>query len=320
MSHEKKSLSYNGTTIVIEDDVNFQAAIKIPYYTSTGEGNIRYNTSVNKIEFYSTSVGTWVQAGGDTVPTVPSYEKPTIPQFSRWAPELYLPLNGLIVDESANAWTLTQMGAVPSDFVADSPFGSGQSLRVNPNGSGVTANRQNIDASANATMSHVSGQNYPPWALGFWFKASALPTVAFVVFQTAIPWATYGKGVQIVNTTGRLQIYQFGSSNYEPTTTNLCDGNWHHIMIRYASYSTGKMDELTGKVWIDGVAVGAAAASAFNQPPNTPATKMAAGGDTVETYYLSDFWYTNSIPPDDLASLLWNSGAGKRYSAAGLIA
>lgn len=72
MSHEKKSLSYNGTTIVIEDDVNFQGAIKIPYYTSTGEGNIRYNTSVNKIEFYSTSVGTWVQAGGASFPEIPS--------------------------------------------------------------------------------------------------------------------------------------------------------------------------------------------------------------------------------------------------------
>lgn len=251
---------------------------------------------------------------------VPSYERPTIPQFSRWAPEIYLPLNGSIIDESANAWTLTQMGAVPSDFVADSPFGSGQSLRVNPNIAGVTSNRQNIDAAANATMSHVSGQNYPPWALGFWFKASALPTVAFVVFQTAIPWAIYGKGVQIAPTTGRLQTIQFGSSNYEPTTTNLCDGSWHHVMIRYPKYSVGKIDELDGRVWIDGVAVGnAGTAPMFNQPPSTPAIKMAAGGDTVATYQLSDLWYTNSTPPDDLASLLWNGGSGKRYSEAGLI-
>lgn len=247
------------------------------------------------------------------------YNNPILPQFSRWSPEIYLPLNGSITDESANAWTLTQMGAVPSDFVADSPFGSGESLRVNPNGAGVTSNRQNIDSAANATMSYVSGQNFPPWSMGFWFKASATPTVAFVAFQTAIPWVTYGKGVQIVNTTGRLQIYQFGSSNYEPTTTNLCDGNWHHIMIRYARYSTGKVDELNGKVWIDGVAVGVAAASAFNQPPSTPTTKMLAGGDTVQTYYLSDFWYTNSIPPDDLASLLWNGGSGRRYNSAGLL-
>lgn len=249
----------------------------------------------------------------------PCYENPIVPQFSRWAPELYLPLNGSIADASGKGWTLTQIGSHPADFVTDSPFGSGQSLRVNPDSAGLYASRLEIDSEANATMSLVVGRNFPPWALGFWFKASSLPVDSFWIFQTAVPWDAWGKGVNIINTTGRLQTYQWGTPSFEPNTINLCDGAWHQITILYPRYTTGQITDLDGRIWIDGATAGNAKNAAFNAPPPTPLIKMVAGADTDQAFYLSDFWYTNSTPPKDIATLLWNGGSGSRYSEAGLL-
>lgn len=243
------------------------------------------------------------------------YKNPILPQFSRWAPEIYLPLDGDIEDMGVKSHSTSLYGPEACTFAADSPFGSGQCLQVNPDAVGASNSGVQIPNTANMEMSLGT---YPlPWSLGFWFKASGLPTATFPVLRTLNPWATGGKGVQFINTTGRFQIFQFGSTNYEPVTTNLCDGSWHHILVSYPRYVLGI--PTLGSVWIDGALVAPAAASGyFNAPPVTPSIKVI-GCDTVGTYLLSDFWYSNSTPPDDLASLLWNGGSGRRYNKAGLL-
>lgn len=255
-------------------------------------------------------------ASSGTAATVPSYENPAIPQFSRWAPEIYLPLNGAISDAGPLGRTTALYGPEAADFVSDSPFGPGQSLRINPDGVGLLNSGLQIESEALIDMSLST--NYPlPWALGFWFKASARPTVAFIVLQTVVPWALGGKGVKF-NALGRLRISQQTSLDYEVSTTDFCDGSWHNFVISYPRYVLGRTQ--AGKIWVDGVYLAPATNLwQFDAPPATPTVKVM-GCDTTQPFQIADFWHTNSTPPDNLASLLWNGGVGKRYSAAGLIA
>lgn len=261
-------------------------------------------------------IGGAVQGGGGTPSGVYEYTAPAAPQFARWLPELYLPLDGAATDASPRARTVTVFGATPPTFVADSPFGSGQCLQSNPSGVLVSAGLQ-VAANQEILMSYTAESTGTPWALGCWFKASSAPAIVFSLLNTIYPWAASGKGLSVQPATGRTAFDQFGTPP-SPHTVNVCDGAWHQITVQFWRNMFGR--QTLGDAWIDGVRVADMATFVPNAAPAGAVVALVAGNDTTQSYRVSDLWYINAAIPDNLPSLLWNGGAGRRYDAAtGLI-
>jgi len=245
------------------------------------------------------------------------YEDPYLPQYSVWNPDIYLPLNGSLANEGCAPIAFAAYGAAPPVFVADSPFGSGQSLQFQPNS--PTRSASGISALQNRA-NFQSGPGRFPWSFGTWFKLPPT-TSAMDLVQSPTPFAADGIQLYVSgNPTFHLGITL--SSAYMIQNVNYADGLWHQITYRQVGWTLGNenTDITRGEVWVDGVFVGYMFGSTWSKPApfsGGPVT-LASYGALDVTANICDWWYTNTAIPDNLPSLLWNGGTGARYSSAGL--
>ena len=251
--------------------------------------------------------------GGGTPSGLLFYESPAAPQFSRWFPEIYLPLDASLADAGPKNRTVTTFGVVPPTFAADSPFGSGQCLQVNPDGSGAAASGLSVAANLEMQMSYSSSA-ISPFSLGMWFKSAAPPSAYSILFSTPIysAWGSYGKLI-FIDTSGRLRFQPYGVGSYVISSTNLCDGAWHLIIVELWDKFAGLGTD-GGSVFFDGAYVGKMWFTNPGEGAGTASVKGIGQCDTTNTYLISDFWYQNAPAGEGLASLLWNGGSGRRFN------
>lgn len=252
--------------------------------------------------------------GGGTPSGVYIYEAPVAPQFSRWSPEIYLPLASDLSDDGPYSRTLSPFGPNPPAIVAGGPFGDG-CLEVQA-GAVVDESYFLISANKGIRMSRGPvGLTPTGWSMGFWFRSVNNPTTYATLLTTGV-WAADEKTVGI-GPNGRLYTIVNPLPPYEPTATDICDGNWHLVVLEfYPSQNgaeTGAIQQ--GQMFLDGSAVGYAVSWATSAYPTEAAVQQFfARCDNVATYQLSDFWYQNAPMAPDLPSLLWNGGTGRRFN------
>ena len=187
------------------------------------------------------------------------------PQFSRWAPEIYLPLNGSIADAGPLRRTTALWANESADFVPDSPFGSGSCLRTGPDAIGlVNSGLPRSESGGYWSISEVV-RNYPlPWALGFGFKHHAIPR--------SLNRSANGRpkirrfGIQL-NALERWTFRKPGA--FMRSIDNDCDGDWQ-TSISTRAIVLGRTQ--TGKIWVDGVT--RCTKLWISTPPTTPTVKV----------------------------------------------
>ncbi len=250
--------------------------------------------------------------GGGTPSGLLFYESPVAPQFSRWSPEIYLPLASDLSDDGPYSRTLSPFGPNPPAIVAGGPFGDG-CLEVQA-GAVVDESYLLISANKGIRMSRGPvGLTPVGWSMGVWFRSINNPTTYATLLTTGV-WAGGEKTVGI-GSNGRLYTIANPSSPFEPTVTDICDGSWHLVILEFYPSQNGAETVAQGQMFLDGSAVGYAVDWATSAYPTAAAVQQYfASCDNVATYQLSDFWYQNTPMAPDLPSLLWNGGAGRRFN------
>jgi hypothetical protein len=73
------------------------------------------------------------------------------------------------------------------------------------------------------------------WSISFWFKKPSAPSVREYILYGGQP--SYNLwDYQFVNTTGQLLMWNINGISWLWTNTNVCDGNWHHIVYLWHPY------------------------------------------------------------------------------------
>lgn len=260
--------------------------------------------------------------GGGTPSGVLFYENPVAPEFSRWAPEIYLPLASDLSDAGPRGRTLSTFGPNPPTIVAGGPFGDG-CLEVQA-GAVVEESYLLISANKGIRMSRGSAGLTPVgWSMGFWFRSASAPTSYAAILTTGI-WAGGEKTLGVGAGAGRLYTIVNPQPPHVPTATGICDGSWHLVILEFYPSQAGAETVAIryGQMFLDGAYAGYAVGWATSPYPTEAAVQQYfASCDDVATYQLADFWYQNTPMAPDLPNLLWNGGTGRRFNdpATGLI-
>ena len=157
-----------------------------------------------------------------------------------------------------------------------------------------------------------------PWTMSFWFKRNGTPSSRERFLYGGSVAGGWFSSAQEVNTNGQLLMRNINNSFWYWTNTNVCDNQWHHIVLQRQPY-TPSNNYLVMRSYVDGVLDRTSEINDWRYKGGTynePLEYIGAGNPAVTSFtgHMDEFAVWNSTLTQEEIALIYQATSANKMA------
>jgi hypothetical protein len=157
-----------------------------------------------------------------------------------------------------------------------------------------------------------------PWTISFWFKRDGVPSSRERFLYGGSVTGGWFTSAQEVNTNGQLLMRNVNGTFWYWTNTNVCDNQWHHIVLQRQPYTPAN-NYLVMRSYVDGVLDRTAEINDWRYKGtlyNEPLEYIGAGNPVVTSFtgHMDEFAVWNSTLTQEEIALIYQATSANKMA------